>query len=585
MTAAAEARGRFQPGWWREEPRRLVALWRRSLQFRTVIITLALSSLAILVIGAYISFSVASNIFQQQLDRVLDASNNATVAAQRILDSSDAADRASLQSLMSSTVRTVQSVSGSAAIAYFRAPDQEPSGIAPPDRGAPDLSSVITPELRERVQANPGGQFWQSVALESRDGGTDPGVVVGSDLEAPPGAGRYELYIGYNFAAAQDSLAFMQLVGIVGAIALLALLTVIIFLVVRWVIEPIRTVAATSRRLAAGDLGVRMPSRGEDELATLAASFNGMADSLQARIRELAELSVVQQRFVSDVSHELRTPLTTIRLAGDVLYGQRDDFPGPTSRTVELLHTQTDRFEVLLADLLEISRYDAGSVELATEPTNLVHLAGDAIESMNELARGRGSELRLVAPGGHLDAEVDPRRIRRIVRNLLGNAIEHGEGRPIVVAVDSNATAIALSVRDYGLGMTQDESARVFDRFWRADPSRTRTIGGTGLGLAISLEDAVAHGGTLDLWSRPGAGTVFRLTLPRTADAAAVVSPLPLEPDDAGAEGPPPTGMIRAVEDDATQTGDGSGAIASDVSDAPPAASPSARTPEEARDA
>ena len=332
----------------------------------------------------------------------------------------------------------------------------------------------------------------------------------------------------------------MQVTGIVGAAALLALLSAITLVVVRGVIEPIRATAATSRRLAAGDLGVRMPENGEDELATLAASFNGMADSLQARIRELAELSVMQQRFVSDVSHELRTPLTTIRLAGDVLYGQRDDFPGPTSRTVELLHTQTDRFERLLADLLEISRYDAGSVTLTTEPTNLVHLAGDAIESMHELAREQGCELRLDAPGGHLDAEVDPRRIRRIVRNLLGNAIEHGEGRPIVVAVDSNETAIALSVRDYGLGMSEEETARVFDRFWRADPSRTRTIGGTGLGLAISLEDAVAHGGMLDVWSQPGEGTVFRLTLPRTSDAAAVVSPLPLEPSTPVRTGPRP---------------------------------------------
>ncbi len=263
-----------------------------------------------------------------------------------------------------------------------------------------------------------------------------------------------------------------------------------------------------------------------------------MADSLQARIRELAELSVMQQRFVSDVSPELRTPLTTIRLAGDVLYGQREDFQPPTSRTVELLRTQTDRFETLLADLLEISRYDAGSVELETEPTNLVHLAGDAVESMHELAREHGSELRLDAPGGHLDADVDPRRIRRIVRNLLGNAIEHGEGRPIVVSVDSNATAIALSVRDYGLGMSEEDAARVFDRFWRADPSRTRTIGGTGLGLAIALEDAVAHRGALEVWSREGRGTVFRLTIPRIDDLAAVVSPLPLEPPDPDATGP-----------------------------------------------
>ena len=136
------------------------------------------------------------------------------------------------------------------------------------------------------------------------------------------------------------------------------------------------------------------------------------------------------------------------------------------------------------------------------------------------------------------------------MRNLLGNAIEHGEGRPIVVAVDSNETAIAMSVRDYGLGMSEEEAARVFDRFWRADPSRTRTIGGTGLGLAISLEDAVAHGGMLDVWSRPGEGTVFRLTLPRTSDAAAVVSPLPLEPPDAGAAAPPPTGTVGAVTTD-----------------------------------
>jgi two-component system sensor histidine kinase MtrB len=547
--SAADASPLFAAGSWREWPRRLSTLWRRSLQFRTVIITLALSGLAILVIGLYISFSVASNLFQDQRERALEASNNATAAAQSILDSSDATDRASLQALMGSALETITSVSGSSDVGVFREPGQPANSDAPPNQLSPRLGEgVITPELRDQVQENAGGQYWQSVALEDAIGDTAPGIVVGSDLNVPAAAGRYELYIGYNLAEAEQTLAFMQVTGLVGAAALLALLSAITLVVVRGVIEPIRATAATSRRLAAGDLGVRMPERGEDELATLAVSFNGMADSLQARIRELAELSVMQQRFVSDVSHELRTPLTTIRLAGDVLYGQREDFPGPTSRTVELLHTQTDRFERLLADLLEISRYDAGSVTLATEPTNLVHLAGDAIESMYELAEERGTELRLDAPGGHLDADVDPRRIRRIVRNLLGNAIEHGEGRPIVVAVDSNETAIALSVRDYGLGMSEEAAARVFDRFWRADPSRMRTIGGTGLGLAISLEDAVAHGGTLDVWSKPGSGTVFRLTIPRTTDAAAVVSPLPLEPEDPGAAGPPPTAAMTAVE-------------------------------------
>jgi two-component system sensor histidine kinase MtrB len=551
MTAADDSRA---TGTWRDLWRRVAAGWQRSLQVRTVFITIGLSTLAILVIGLYIAFSVASDLFQDQRARVLEDSNNATTAGQLILDSSAAADRGSLQLLMKGTVDTVTSIAGTNAIALFRDPEAPANSLAPPDRLSSDLAGVITPELRAQVQQNADGQYWQSVALENSAGGTDPGIVVGSVLQVPAGVGSYELYLGYNLAEAEQTLAFMQVTGIVGAIALIALLSAITLVVVRGVIEPIRTTASTSRRLAAGDLGVRIPVRGEDEIASLAASFNGMADSLQARIRELAELSVMQQRFVSDVSHELRTPLTTIRLAGDVLYGQRESFEGPTSRTVELLHTQTERFERLLADLLEISRYDAGSVTLATEPTNLVHLAGDAIESMHELARERGSEVRLVAPGGHLDADVDPRRIRRVVRNLLGNAIEHGEGRPIVVSVDSNETAIALSVRDFGMGMTPDDAERVFDRFWRADPSRTRTIGGTGLGLAISLEDAVAHGGDLDVWSKPGHGSVFRLTIPRAVDVAEVHSPLPLEPVDPDASGPPPTASMSALGFDDTRT-------------------------------
>ena len=123
------------------------------------------------------------------------------------------------------------------------------------------------------------------------------------------------------------------------------------------------------------------------------------------------------------------------------------------------------------------------------------------------------------------------------MNNLIGNAIEHGEGKPIIVSVDSNETAVALSVRDYGMGMSQAEIAHVFDRFWRADPSRKRTIGGTGLGLAISLEDAAAHRGWLQVWSAPGAGSCFRLTLPRQARGTLTTSPNPLPPEDAEASG------------------------------------------------
>jgi two-component system sensor histidine kinase MtrB len=232
------------------------------------------------------------------------------------------------------------------------------------------------------------------------------------------------------------------------------------------------------------------------------------------------------------VSHELRTPLTTIRLAGEVLFDQRDDFPPATKRTAELLHAQTDRFESLLSDLLEMSRYDAGAVQLEVEPTNLVRLVDDTIEAMMPLAAERGTEIRLIAPGGYFEAEVDARRIRRILQNLLGNAIDHGEGRPIVVYVDSNADAVAIAVRDHGVGLDAADMARVFDRFWRADPSRQRSTGGTGLGLAISQEDAIVHGGELEVWSEPGRGSCFRLTIPRHRGELIGASPLGLPPDE-----------------------------------------------------
>ncbi|WP_244285921.1 MtrAB system histidine kinase MtrB [Cryobacterium zongtaii] len=524
-------------GSWRRLAQQLRRSWRSSLQFRTVAITVLASGAAIGLVGVYMSVSVGNDLFQSRLTQILVDSNRATSAAQGILDSSDAVDRVQVQTLLESARTSISAASSSRLVAVFRVPGQESSTVAPQDSSTFGSSTaVISPELREAVQDDADGQFWQSVTLASDDGSSVPGIVVGSQITVPV-AGRYELYIGYSLADAESTLLFVQRTLGGAGLALMVLIGAVTWIVVRFVVAPIQVAAQTSQKLASGDLGVRIPEKGEDVIATLARSFNGMADSLQSQIKELADLSEVQQRFVSDVSHELRTPLTTIRLAGDLLYDQRASFPPATERTAELLHTQVERFELLLADLLEISRYDAGSVELESEPTNLVHLAEDVIDGMRSLGDSKGSEIRLAAPGGHLAAEMDPRRVRRIVNNLIGNAIEHGEGKPIVVSVDSNESAVALSVRDYGMGMTQAEITHVFDRFWRADPSRKRTIGGTGLGLAISLEDAAAHRGWLQVWSSPGAGSCFRLTLPRTTGVALTVSPNPLPPADADTAG------------------------------------------------
>ncbi|NQX04110.1 HAMP domain-containing histidine kinase [Rathayibacter sp. VKM Ac-2856] len=518
----------------RRWPRRVLRAWRSSLQFRAVAITVLLSGIAIGSTGAYLSYSISDNLFQSRLNQVTGDTSRATRAAQGYLDAATVSTRQDMEEVMNSVRTAVRDASSSALIAVVRAPDQEPSSLAPQDSYNRELQNgVISDDLRERVQAGADGQYWQSVTLGTSNQQL-PGIVVGSTLELPSSAGRYELYIGYSLADAERTLQFVQQVLNIAGILLILLIGAVSWVVVRIVVAPVRVAAETSQRLAAGDFDVRIPEKGQDVIATLARSFNGMADSLQEQISELATLSRVQQRFVSDVSHELRTPLTTMKLAGDVLYDQREGFPPVAERTVELLHGQIGRFESLLADLLEISRHDAGSAELELEPVNLVRLAGEEIDGMRGIAEANGSRLTLSAPGGYFDAEMDARRIRRIVRNLLGNAIEHGDGREIVVTVDSNATAVAIAVRDYGHGMSSEEVIRVFDRFWRADPSRRRTLGGTGLGLSIAQEDTALHHGWLQVWSMPDRGACFRLTVPRRRGQRIDASPLPLPPVDAG---------------------------------------------------
>lgn len=522
---------------WRGWLRELTGLWRKSLQLRTVAITVILSSITVWIIGGYMSFSVGNNQFEERLATAEAASARATIAAQDRFDASDESSTSDAEASMQRALEAASTASstqvGSTQIAIRRTPGQGGAG-APVDRSTGGLDpSLISADLREAVASSEDRRtFTQSVSIPLADGSTTPGIVVGSQLDVP-GYGQYELYIVNDLSDTQRTLDFLQQTLLIGGLALVLLIGAVTYIVVRLVVGPVRMAAETSERLAAGELEVRIPEKGEDVIATLARSFNGMADSLQQQITRLASLSQVQQRFVSDVSHELRTPLTTIRLAGDVLYDQRESFPPTTSRTVELLHTQVERFEILLADLLEMSRYDAGAVDMEIESTNIVRLVEDAIDSVSSLAESKGSELRLIAPGGYFEADLDSRRIRRIMQNLLGNAIDHGEGKPIVIYVDSDVDAVAIAVRDYGVGMTPESVERVFDRFWRADPSRQRTTGGTGLGLAISLEDAALHGGWLEVWSAPGEGSCFRLTLPRQRGGLLAGSPLELPPEEA----------------------------------------------------
>jgi two-component system sensor histidine kinase MtrB len=409
-------------------------------------------------------------------------------------------------------------------------------------RTAPALNvglraSSVPTKLIEAVNKGNSQYYYVNSTLVYDDGAHWPELVVGSSMQVSENSfNTYQFYYLFSLKQQQDTLALVGRTLLLSGIALVVLLAGIAWLVTRQVVIPVRMAARIAERLADGRLQERMKPRGEDDLARLAASFNKMADSLQRQIRRLEELSRIQRRFVSDVSHELRTPLTTVRMAADVLHEARADFDPASARSAELLQTQLDRFESLLGDLLEISRHDAGAASLEADAIDVRDLVRRVVEATEPLALRRGSVVTLHMPDGPCVCEADGRRVERILRNLLVNAAEHGEGGPIDVHVVADDDVVAVAVRDHGIGLRPGESSLVFNRFWRADPARARTTGGTGLGLSIASEDARLHGGRLQAWGARGNGSQFVLTLPRRAGSIVVKSPIPLEPADAADE-------------------------------------------------
>jgi two-component system sensor histidine kinase MtrB len=514
--------------------------WRRSIRTRVVV--------AIVLLGALVAGSVGLLLMQQITDGLVRSRVSGAVAEARSetatardklgqAGSSDFDPSTQLRQLVESLVARGDERGFKVVVLgpVGSSSDPDPStGI----RSTPGISPDSVPTRLRRVVERSSTTAWtytRERTLSQGPGDGTPAVVVGSRVVLPSDGGTYALYYLFDMREEQRTLNLVRGALLTSGILLLLLTAGVVFLVTRQVITPVRLARRVAERIASGRLEERMHVQGEDDIARLGTSFNQMADALQQQIRQLVDLSRVQRQFVSDVSHELRTPLTTVRMAGDVLHDSRADFDPVTARAAELLQKELDRFENLLADLLEISRFDAGAAGLELAAVNLVDLAHRVVEASDPVARGRGVELVLVAPDPCV-AEIDERRIERVLRNLIANAIDHADVRGdsrVVVTVKGDAHAAALTVRDYGVGLESSQLQMVFNRFWRADPARARTTGGTGLGLAISLEDVQLHGGWLQVWAAPGAGAQFRVTVPRRAGDPLAHSPLPLIPVDA----------------------------------------------------
>lgn len=513
--------------------RRAVAQWRSSLQLRVVATALAIGLAAIAVLGLYLSTSVRDGIYDQRVAAIDSEAARLTAQVAENFSTTSTASDGELQLLLLDTIETLKVTSGSTAEEYFLLHELGTSTQVSDTVSRLDLTDVvISEELREKNVAADGDQVLQAVGIPSQSDPSEvrPGVIVGSTVQASPDA-AYEIYYLYSLDPEQETLSFVHRVLLAGGFGMLALLGVVTWTMARQTVTPVTRAATVAERLAEGHLSERMPgARGADEMASLARSFNEMAESLQDQIRRMEELSAMQRRFVSDVSHELRTPLTTIRMASEIIHESRDQMDEDAARSAELLLGQIDRFESLLADLLEISRFDAGAAVLDAERRDLRDLVMSVVEQASPLAESRDVRVSVRLPDADAAADFDPRRIERILRNLVVNAIEHAEERPVEVTVAEDDRAVAVVVRDYGVGMTKQEVEHVFDRFWRADPARARTTGGSGLGLAIALEDAHLHAGRLDAWGRPGQGASFRLTLPRSAGVQIGEPPITLAP-------------------------------------------------------
>ena len=360
----------------------------------------------------------------------------------------------------------------------------------------------VDPGLRSIVASGQLGYAWQEVNGRSV-------LVVGGRLGGPP-----DLYLFFDARPVDEALGQLRL-GLAGAGLLAVLLALVTAgIIARGILRPVAAAGEAARRIATGDLHARVPVGGRDELSALATEMNRMADSLQATVTRLEEAQGRNRQFVADVAHELRTPLAALVAEASLIEPTLADLPPDARRAGELLAGDVRRMRTLVDDLLEVSRFDAQAERPALQDVDLGHVIGSIVA-----ARLPGAALTV--PTAALPASTDPRRLDRILGNLLDNAREHAPGAPVEVSLSRIRDGAVVTVADRGPGVPAAALPHLFDRFYKADASRRG--GSSGLGLAIAAEHAELIGGSLRARPRPGGGLVFTLRLP----ANAVTEPLP----------------------------------------------------------
>jgi two-component system sensor histidine kinase MtrB len=369
-----------------------------------------------------------------------------------------------------------------------------------------DGAELVTAELRAAVRTG-NRLVTQRITEDGR-----PWLLVGTPvmITAPDGTrtpSGIEVYAVHDLTGVEREIDGLTRSSVVTAALALPLAVLLALLAAGSVLRPVRELRDTARRLAAGDLDARSPPRGADELAELTVTVNEMAESLQTSMAAMRRMQADARRFAADVSHELRTPLSTLTAVVEVLSATTDGMAADARESAQLAITETHRLVRLVEDLMEVSRFDAGTAQLRVEDVDVAGAVRDCLRARDWLDR-----VELLAPNGIL-LRLDRRRLDVVVANLVGNALRHGEP-PVRVRVSASREQVWVEVTDSGSGLLEDVLPHVFDRFYKADAARTRTPG-NGLGLAIALENARLHGGDLTAGNAHGGGARFVLRLPR----------------------------------------------------------------------
>ncbi|MEZ0073451.1 sensor histidine kinase [Planotetraspora sp. GP83] len=399
--------------------------------------------------------------------------------------------------------------------------DEDLAGLVSALNG-PDRTVIVTYGDHRRTSA--GGRFtmsdvpdqlrWQAARrlvyqrVRLRD---EPWLIVATQIQRVGQSGvlRTTGLSAYVFVSLGDEegvlFRFRNALAQAGGITLTIALTVAL-LSARRVLLPVRRLGAAARALGAGDLHIRLPVRGKDELAELTATFNETAAALENTVSELRTLESMSRRFVADVSHELRTPLTAMTAVTDMLSEDAEELSEDAGEAVRIVVREIGRLRVLVEHLIEVSRFDSGAAVLRRESVDVGDTLADSLE-----VRGWADQVKLSVPVG-LAFFLDPRRFDVIVANLVGNALHHGSP-PVLVSARLVKGGLQVAVRDHGPGIPEQALPHVFDRFFKAGPGRARSVG-SGLGLAIAKANAELHQGAITV-ERCEPGTLFTLWIPR----------------------------------------------------------------------